>query len=340
MNDYDSALSYIKKALELNKNLNNPIYHAIIYGNLGEIYMRKGDYAQALKNLNIALEIEKVHDFNSGIIFLYYTIGETHSKAGNFQLTSFFNKSLQLIENTGELREKPYVYNLLSEHYARAGNYQQAFRYAKKHNVLYDSLLNISNLYRIEEIRIKNNLEKTVEENQKLQAENMINKHELSLSKKIINLQLFVIILIGLGFCSLVIFAIYMVKNRRDLRDANQTKKKLFSIIGHDLKGPVGNINQLIELIQQSQNDEREKFIEMLKQPAESSLALLNNLLTWSQSSDKEMIFNPGKVDLTATVREVMTILNPLSAKKEIKWNRIFPKIFLFMQIQIIFRLY
>jgi tetratricopeptide (TPR) repeat protein len=175
--------------------------------------MIKGDYALALKNLNIALEIEKTHDFNSGIIFLYYTNGETHSKAGNFQLAnSFFNKSLQLIENTGELREKPYFYSLLSEHYAPSGNYLEAFLYAKKHNLLYDSLLNISNFYRIEEIRIKNDLEKTVEENQKLQSENMINKHELSLSKKIIDLQLFVIILIGLGFCSLVIFAIYMIK--------------------------------------------------------------------------------------------------------------------------------
>jgi signal transduction histidine kinase len=319
MKKYDLALEYMNKALIINSKLYNPIYQGIIYGNMGEMYLRKGEFNNALNNLNNALEIEKAHDFNSGMIFLYYTLGETHSNIGKFRDANiYFEKSIQLIEKTGEVREKPIVFLLLSEHYARLGKFEEAFIYSKKHFEISDSLLTVSNLYRIEELKIRTDIEKS-EQYQQLLNEKISKENELSSSKNIIRLQLLIIGLIGLGMISLLIFAFFILKNRRELDRANKTRKLLFSVIGHDLRGPMGNLKQLIDLILHSKDQEQQELIGMLKQPAETSMALLDNLLIWSQSSEKEMVFKPEKISISKVVNEVCNLLLPISAGKKIQ---------------------
>jgi len=94
----------------------------------------------------------------------------------------------------------------------------------------------------------------------------------------------------------------------------------LFSIIGHDLKGPIGNIKQIVEVIQSTDTDDedREKFIKLLHKPAETSLNLLNDLLAWSQTEDKDMVFNPVIFQVSKIVDEVSNLLSPISSHKKI----------------------
>ncbi len=317
---YDTALVYIKKALVLNRNLKNPIYNGIIYGNIGEMNMRKGEYQEALKNLNLALTIEQKHHFNSGIIFIYYTLGETYSRIGDPQQASnYFEKSLKLIEETGELREKPNVYHLMSEHYARFGNYNKAFQFSVEFNEINDSLLNLSNTYKIEEIKIKNDIEKTEQAYLSILHEKRLKEQELASSKKLIDLQLYIIFLVGLGFISCFVFAFYIFRKRRELNKANDDKKLLFSVIGHDLKGPIGNIRQIAEIIQSADGEDREKFIALLVQPAETSLTLLNDLLAWSQSNEKNMRFQPVVIIVSQLLKDILQLLNPISSNKNIQ---------------------
>ncbi len=322
MNKYDTAIMYFKKAMALNQNLKNPIYDGIIYGNIGEMNMRKGEYQEALKNLNTALAIEQKYHFRSGIIFLYYTLGETYDLIGNSKQASvYFQKSLQLIEETGEIREKSNVYRLMSENAARIGKYKEAFSFSIVSNQINDSLLNLSNGYKIEEIRIKNDIEKTEHAYLSLLNEKSTKEQELLSSKSLIRMQLLIILLVGLGFICSVGFTVYFFRSRRELNKANSNKKLLFSIIGHDLKGPIGNIKQIVEVIQspETETEVREKFINLLHKPAETSLNLLDDLLTWSKSNDKEMVFNPGIIHVSKLVYEVTNLLSPISSNKKIQ---------------------
>jgi len=86
-------------------------------------------------------------------------------------------------------------------------------------------------------------------------------------------------------------------------RQLNEAKTKILSIIGHDLKGPIGNMQYLLDLILSGalQGERLEKFIHAAKHSLSSALGLLDNLLQWSQSQRgilkvEPLFFNLGKL--------------------------------------------
>ncbi|MFN8254595.1 MAG: tetratricopeptide repeat-containing sensor histidine kinase [Bacteroidales bacterium] len=306
--DYDSALFYMEKALKINGDSKRPVYRAIIYGNMGEMYMCKGLYEEAIKFLKLAYEIERESDFKSGMIFLHYTLGQTYSRMGDAKnAESEFNNCLKLIAATGESREKPIVYQLLSEHYERSRNYIEALKYLKLKTASADSLGKISNELKIEELKIKNDFEEI--------------ENELNISKKSVLLQKYIIALIGSGFLSIIIFSVFIYRSQRKLKKANKSKKLLFSIIGHDLRGLVGSINQMLDLIDISEDDKKLFYLDKLKQPAQSSLLLLDNLLDWSKTGEKSIAYNPIELDISEIFISVKELLKPLAERKNIKVN-------------------
>src|SRR5450432_2302323 len=72
------------------------------------------------------------------------------------------------------------------------------------------------------------------------------------------------------------------------LAEANETKAKLFGIIGHDLRSPVGKIVQLLQLQKDSPEKLSEKsekqYSERLKKASENLLETMEDLLIWSKS--------------------------------------------------------
>lgn len=77
------------------------------------------------------------------------------------------------------------------------------------------------------------------------------------------------------------------------------------SIIGHDLRSPIGGIPQLLTMIEDGEirQEERAEIFAMIKRQAEVSLEILNSLLSWGQTQLTGIevhltFFNPGKVVL------------------------------------------
>ncbi len=94
-------------------------------------------------------------------------------------------------------------------------------------------------------------------------------------------------------------------QRNQELSEINHTKDRLFSIIGHDLKGPMGNLKQLLEFIKQDiekgDKESVQKIVKMSKETAETSFQFLENLLNWSRSQlnviePKKEIFNLAEV--------------------------------------------
>ena len=106
------------------------------------------------------------------------------------------------------------------------------------------------------------------------------------------------------------------------LAEANTTKDRLFSIIGHDLKNPIGSIISYGELINSSlQNqkyDSLEKHVKMLTRSAEQSYNLLINLLDWARNQIGSIAFNPRELLLFEIVSEIMSLLDGSAENKEI----------------------
>jgi PAS domain S-box-containing protein len=83
----------------------------------------------------------------------------------------------------------------------------------------------------------------------------------------------------------------------KKLTQANATKDKFFSIIGHDLKSPLSEIIQFSSMIETNYDNLTAEgvisFIKNMKETSIRSLKLLENLLTWASSQAHNIAFNP-----------------------------------------------
>ncbi len=77
-----------------------------------------------------------------------------------------------------------------------------------------------------------------------------------------------------------------IVKQNEELEKLNAEKNKLMSIVAHDLRSPLGSIQNFLELLTQHELDEAQKIdIENeLLNSTKNTLAMLSKLLDWSKS--------------------------------------------------------
>jgi len=100
------------------------------------------------------------------------------------------------------------------------------------------------------------------------------------------------------------------------------TNAKFLSIIAHDLRSPFSSILGILELLKMSlkelDKNEIEKYIEIVYNSANNTLTLLDNLLVWALSQNKEKNFKPIKINLYELLREEIENLKTLASQKQI----------------------
>ncbi len=111
-------------------------------------------------------------------------------------------------------------------------------------------------------------------------------------------------------------------RNNAELHEINATKDKLFSIIAHDLKNPVGNILGVTELLvsymEKRDMETADELVNLLNHQAKEALTLLETLFDWARSQSGKVGFNPEMNDLNQIVENVLQNLNSSALLKEI----------------------
>jgi PAS domain S-box-containing protein len=106
------------------------------------------------------------------------------------------------------------------------------------------------------------------------------------------------------------------------LSESNKTKDKFFSIISHDLRGPLGGLMQLLELLSTEYNtlEEQEKFklISDAADSAKSTYALVENLLDWSRVQSGKIEYEPERLNLSQLVNDTISLYNQNIKNKKI----------------------
>ncbi|MBU3175207.1 HAMP domain-containing histidine kinase [Clostridium estertheticum] len=109
----------------------------------------------------------------------------------------------------------------------------------------------------------------------------------------------------------------------RKLEALNSTKDRIFSIIGHDLRTPLSNIIQSMNLIAYDklmyEEWQQENYFSKLSDSAANTMHLLENLLEWSKSQLGELYFFPRNFILLESIRNVLNLLKEVAARKRIE---------------------
>jgi PAS domain S-box-containing protein len=104
-------------------------------------------------------------------------------------------------------------------------------------------------------------------------------------------------------------------------RELNKTKDKLLSIISHDLKGPIGNMIPIIDMLISEQDlDEEQKnqFMEYLLTASKNTYELLENLLLWSRSQADSIKLKPELLSLQQLVNRNIKLISTAARNKNL----------------------
>lgn len=108
------------------------------------------------------------------------------------------------------------------------------------------------------------------------------------------------------------------------LQEANAMKDQLFSIIAHDLRSPIGAISSLMGVYSDPQaalNDEsKDEILLSVKNTAEETYALLENLLEWARSQ-REVSFKPVANNVNTIISDTMALLSNIASAKGVNLN-------------------
>jgi len=108
-----------------------------------------------------------------------------------------------------------------------------------------------------------------------------------------------------------------------ELEKLNETKNKLFSIIGHDLKNPMSAIIQLSELLYVSfdryTNEKKKDLVRHINISSVNTINLLNKLLDWARTQQNVVSKKTESISIPQILNEIMELNTELLNTKGIK---------------------
>jgi len=108
----------------------------------------------------------------------------------------------------------------------------------------------------------------------------------------------------------------------KQLSDTIQLKNKIFSVIAHDLRGPIVNILYMLNLLKEKEYKENyDTYANSSIQYAQNVITLLENMLVWGRDQEDKIRFAPGNRDLAEIILTNMSILKETGDKKNIVMN-------------------
>jgi PAS domain S-box-containing protein len=121
------------------------------------------------------------------------------------------------------------------------------------------------------------------------------------------------------------------IQHQRDeLKKANETKDKFFSIIAHDLRGPLSNIFTLLNIMHSDMDlfdaTQMKTLIGQLKESTGNTFNLTENLLDWAHLRRDNIRFFPKKILLADIVDDNRELFESQAAKKNIALINQVPK--------------
>ncbi len=100
--------------------------------------------------------------------------------------------------------------------------------------------------------------------------------------------------------------------SNHDLVEAMNSRNRLFSIIGHDVRAPIGYTRQALEMILENPDitdEERDELMWMMVSSSEITYNLLDNLLVWGRSQTGKLKAIPIRFKLKSLIDESLVLV-------------------------------
>ncbi|MBD3748744.1 MAG: tetratricopeptide repeat-containing sensor histidine kinase [Sphingobacteriales bacterium] len=279
------------------------IARGVIYGNMGQAYLLKKNYAQAqgLLEESIRINLLPKYDFRDAVLEKIH-LGNLYLKINNLDAYQKLSQTLENdLKDSINLRDKAQLqadfYKLNSDYFFLKNDTSQAFKYLKLN---YDLMNDIRSK--------KKAITQTSIEQQLKNIENQSNYELLKkrdTTKSIYLTTSIVIITMALAMMILIYWSwrksnktVAILKSlhekiqlqAEELKDQNREKDKILRVVAHDLRNPIGGIYSVAKIMKMEGLEAKdEEMVNLIENTSQDALTLINEILEFTNGDLKEL---------------------------------------------------
>ncbi|GMN05437.1 hypothetical protein MTsPCn5_08250 [Croceitalea sp. MTPC5] len=330
MGNFDYAMYNVNQSIAIFEKKEIYDWLAYVYGVKGEIYLKQNKFKWALYWFDQSNILHENLQDERGKIDLLKGMAKAHLGLENYTVANTYalegfevSKKIKSLEGQMNCAEVLYELNKNKQDFERALGYHETFQ------KISDSLSRDENKRSLTLLKTKLNYDQ--------QKKELIAKNEKTLAKQRNYITASIIILLILLGTTIPLYfnqkkqkklnkllksKTEILKDReKELNEINKTKDKLFSIIGHDLRGPIGALQGILKLFSNGDlaKDDFIGFVPKLKTDVDHILFTLNNLLSWGHAQMNGTVTRPKINSIHKLVERNIQFLSELAAVKSIK---------------------
>ncbi len=346
--DLEKSLQNYQASLKIGEEIDNRQLVSVCHFNIGDIYLKQGIFEEALFHFETALNLDRERNDKVGISYDLLGVGEAQMKLGN---TTAAKKAIEqgldvaLESNLKDEVQKAHL--LLSELYEKESNLSKALYHYKIHKTYQDSILNQGTKIEIQKLTTEYALAKREAEFLQAQRESEL-RNEAKMEQRLRTGVTIILVILLIAFFIALRSAKSQIKAREvvtrqkneleklnkkillqkneiekvanQMFEVNQTKDKLFSIVGHDLKSPINSLKGLMQYVVDEKLTQEEFLLvsAQLRNEVEQVHFTLINLLHWAKGQMKGIVTDTEKVSINKILKEITSLYKPVSEAKDI----------------------
>lgn len=105
-------------------------------------------------------------------------------------------------------------------------------------------------------------------------------------------------------------------RTSEELSETVVMKDRFLSLISHDLRGPMGGINELANALHEGTVEANDVTLSMLKTTCNNTTTLLESLLSWSKVQSQNYELHPTQFEVKSTANITLQLLERLATNK------------------------
>ena len=341
LGEFDKVLQMDLKSLQLNLQTDNKFRIAVDYNNIGEDYMALEDYVKSeqylLKSLALRKEIKHTHGAISTLVNLSMV---AQNKNKMKEAEELLYRALFLADSINARDQKYRMLPIVKNFEEERGNFQKALKFYDQYIALKDSMFDEQKSRQIEEMVAKYETEKKELENVQLKNEMQLQSEKIQAQRSIQYLLGAITVLVIILL--LVVYRSYrhkqyanieITKQRNNLEILNKAKSRFFSIISHDMRGPLSTMIGFSNLIRlhvedkypKQKDEELNTFLMHMETAANQVMLLLDTLMKWAMKEEGLIPYHPESFNLKQLIVENNQLLEPQAIAKGIHLNENVP---------------
>jgi signal transduction histidine kinase/Tfp pilus assembly protein PilF len=326
IHDVKKAEQFLTKAIATDPSTEDHHITAMAFNRLGKTEYHAKNYGKAIDYYIKVLNYSEYQD-KWETSFACQGLAEVFYAQGQFdKAVTYAKKAFDAAKEMNAKWDAEQALAVLAKSQAAFGDYKNAYTSQVLDQVYKDSLYGEAK----QQVEAYFKLQANEAANVALEKENKLIHEKVRLTWMLIiaisafalTLLVAIILLYRSYSAKLVLNAALLTKNEKISR-LNQMKDQLFSVVSHDLRGPMTSLQQTLQLVNENalSAEEQNHLLQNLSHQVTVSNQMLNNLLTWATTQRKGMATNIATLTPDVILLEVLSVFELIADKKSITIN-------------------